>query len=240
MNETINYLKNVYNFNYNFRFNDGKELKFNIQLDKVSLGMIPKTQLGYPEWIILGHRKCPICPFDEKNVNYCPIAKNLVEVIDSFKGMNPDEDIELFINTETRNYFKKTTVKEGMSSLIGIYMVTGGCPILDKLRPMVRFHLPFADHEETKYRAITMYLMAQFLLYKQGKIPDWDLKYLFSIYKNVRIVNRSFHERLAESPLKKASIEALMKLDCFAGQVSDTIVDKDTMSNMSELFNAYM
>jgi len=49
-------------------------------------------------------------------------------------------------------------------------------PIFEKLKPMVRFHLPFASIEETKYRAISMYLLAQYFLYQQGSQPDWDLK----------------------------------------------------------------
>ena len=54
-------------------------------------------------------------------------------------------------------------------SLIGIYMVTSGCPIMDKLRPMARFHLPFASTEETIYRAISTYLLGQYFLEQKGK-----------------------------------------------------------------------
>jgi hypothetical protein len=240
MYEEVMNPKDAIVFKYRFIFKSGRETEFDIKLDRKSLSVIPKSQLGYPEWIILGHRKCPICPLDEKNVNYCPVAKNMLGVVDAFKGIRPDEPIELYIQNEMRDYHKSTTVKEGMSSLIGIYMVTSGCPVLDKLRPMVRFHLPFANEQETRYRAITMYLMAQYLLYKQNRVPDWDLKYLFSIYKSVQIVNKAFHERLADSALKNATIEALGKLDYYAGDVTSSIVDKDAINEFSGLFGAYL
>ncbi len=67
---------------------------------------------------------------------------------------------------------------------MGIYMVTSGCPVMGKLKPMVKFHLPFASGEETSYRMVTMYLLAQFFKYKNGKEPDWDLKNLVKIYDN--------------------------------------------------------
>tara|TARA_B100000686_G_scaffold86198_1_gene93073 strand:- start:90 stop:251 length:162 start_codon:yes stop_codon:yes gene_type:complete len=46
--------------------------------------------------------------------------------------------------TDERCYVEHTTMTEAVSSLLGIYMVTSGCPVMDKLRPMVRFHLPLA------------------------------------------------------------------------------------------------
>ena len=37
-------------------------------------------------------------------------------------------------------------------------MALSGCPVLEQLKPMARFHLPFASVEETIYRAASMYL----------------------------------------------------------------------------------
>ena len=40
-------------------------------------------------------------------------------------------------------------------------MATAGCPWTDRLRPMARFHLPFANEAETVYRSVSMYLLSR-------------------------------------------------------------------------------
>ena len=75
-----------------------------------------------------------------------------MDIIHSFKDSISYEEVEVFITTKARTYMKRTTLQKGLSSLLGIYMVTSGCPTMEKLKPMVRYHLPFATEEETKYR----------------------------------------------------------------------------------------
>ena len=82
------------------------------------------------------------------------------------------EEVDVRISTDERSYVKHTTMSEALSSLLGVYMVTSGCPIMDKLRPMVRFHLPMASSEETTFRAIAMYLVAQYFRARHGQDPD--------------------------------------------------------------------
>jgi hypothetical protein len=40
-------------------------------------------------------------------------------------------------------------------------VATSGCRYTAYFKPMARFHLPFANEEETAYRAISMYLLSQ-------------------------------------------------------------------------------
>jgi hypothetical protein len=123
--------------------------------------------------------------------------------------------------------------------LIGIYMVTGGCPIMEKLKPMVRFHLPFATIEETKYRAISMYLLAQYFLYQRDSQPDWDLKKLAETYENIRIVNESFCKRLRTIEGKDANLNAVVVLDIFADSVNFSI-DSRMVDDLDYLFKGYL
>jgi Domain of unknown function (DUF6901) len=64
-----------------------------------------------------------------------------------FKALNQEE-----IPFNERSYFKKTTMQKGIVSLLGILLVSSGCPVMAKLRPMVRFHLPFASMLATTFR----------------------------------------------------------------------------------------
>ena len=117
-------------------------------------------------------------------------------------------------------------------------MVASGCPIMEKLKPMVRYHLPFATLRETQYRVISMYLLAQYFKYRRGKKPDWELKDLVTVYNEVQIVNKAFFQRLAHIKIKDATLNALIKLDMFAKHIS-VLVNKDALDEMECLFKGY-
>ena len=52
-----------------------------------------------------------------------------------------------------RTVYAETTAQQAMSSVLGLIMATAGCPWTDRLRPMARFHLPFANEAETLIEA---------------------------------------------------------------------------------------
>jgi len=226
-------------YNYKFIFDNGGEKEFNIELDSVSLNIIQTGDKACPEWTKLDYFKCPNCTLDERQHESCPVAVNIVDVIDSFSNFVSSEPVEVIVTADDRKYIKKVTLQQGVSSLIGIYMVTSGCPIFEKLKPMVRFHLPFATIEETKYRAISMYLLAQYFLYQHGSQPDWDLKKLAEAYENVRVVNESFCKRLRAIEAKDANLNAIVLLDVFAEGVNFSI-DSRMVDDLDYLFEGYI
>lgn len=225
--------------NYRFKFENGKEREFIVELDEKTLDLIPAGERKYPAWAELNQSKCPNCPLDPAQNPYCNVALNMIDLIEFFSDTLSYEPVNVEIKTTERSYSKQTNVQSGLSSLIGIYMPTSGCPILEKMKPMVRFHLPFASETETKYRAMTMYLMAQYLRLKNGKQPEWDLTNLVKIYEDIRIVNRSFCQRLTANTQKDASANAVIILDCFADAVAFTITAND-LEELNNHFNAYL
>jgi len=225
-------------FNYKFKFNNNFEKEFNVELDPKTLNLIHTPKHPSPEWTKLNFFKCPNCSLDETRHLLCPIAANLVELVDFFRDMISYDKVYLYIQCDERGYFKYTTLQQGISSIVGIYMVVSGCPIMEKLKPMVRYHLPFASMWETKYRALSMYLLAQYFLYKRGKQPDWDLKYLADIYKNIQIVNKSVSQRLRNIKVQDATLNALIKLDIFAKHIS-VLINKNALDDIGTLFSAY-
>ena len=230
--------KNI-TYQYSFRFEDGREKVFEVRLDNKTMDMVPAPSSSHPPWTVLSCCQCPHCPLREKESPYCPIAVNLVELVDFFKNSISYEEIDVQIETEERQYTRQTTMQKGVSSLLGIFMVTSSCPVMDKLRPMVRFHLPFATIEETTYRAISMYLMAQFFRFRQGKEPDWELKNLVDIYKEVQMVNTSFQKRLSQIASQDANANALVILDTFASTILLSI-NEDQLDDFEVLFQAYL
>ena len=148
----------------------GEERVLDIQLDPVTLDLLQKTRDRIPEWAVLGYSKCEMCPYDEASRNCCPIALNLTDLIETFSNKASYEKVEARVIAGEREYLRRTTLQEALSSAIGIYMVTSGCPVMSILKPMVRHHLPFSSLNETMFRTISTYLMAQYFLKQKGAV----------------------------------------------------------------------
>jgi hypothetical protein len=175
---------------------------------------------------------------EETRETYCPIAVNVHDLIEGFKDCVSFDEADLFIDTESRRYMAHTTLQKGLGSLLGIYMVTSGCPIMEKLKPMVRYHLPFATEEETVYRVISMYLFAQYFLFRRGAKPDWALEDLVDIYRDVGILNRGFCNRLKNIGPEDGCVNAVIILDCFAKSVVLS-VNQEMIQEIEASFSAY-
>ncbi len=143
----------------------------------------------------------------------------MVDVIRFFSDLVSFDEADIRIETNDRTYFKHTTLQVGVSSLIGLCMATSGCPVLSILKPMARFHLPFASVEDTVYRALSTYLLGQYFRKLNGMEPDWELTKLDKVYDEIHQVNIGFSDRLKHIRIHDASLNALHILDTFANFV---------------------
>ncbi len=224
---------------YRFRWEDGREREFTVRLSNPGLSLETTPRRSLPAWTELGFNQCPNCPLKAADQPHCPVAVGLVDLVELFQDCLSTEVTEVTIQSKERQYRKTMSVMDGLSSLMGLHMAAAGCPILDKLRPMALTHLPFASLEETMYRSISMYLVAQLLLKKRGRTPDWDLKDLMRIFEEINAVNRSFVKRLQSAAPRDASINALVKLDCLAGH-SRFSIDRTYLKSLEKSFAAYL
>ena len=135
-------------------------------------------------------------------------------------------------------YFRKTTLQKGLSAIIGIYMSTSDCPVMDRLRPMTRFHLPFANSIETFFRSVSSYLTAQFLLMRQGHQPDWEMRNLQSIYKEVNLVNKGMTNRLLKATEKDANVNAVVILHSFGDGINYFI--ESGLAELEPMFRVFL
>ncbi len=223
-------------FGYSFKFASGAEQQFDIELNPTTLGVVQKHPDPKPEWAKLKFNQCENCPLGDE-IEYCPVALNLASVVETFHTYNSFEPVHVTVQTKERTYSKDTTLQKSLSSIIGVYMVTSDCPIMDKLRPMAQFHLPFASSLETFYRSVTMYLTAQFFLMRQGKQPDWDLKRLVELYKAISTVNKGMAERLRQASEKDANVNAVVILHSFGDGVPYFV--EGGLSEIEHLFTVY-
>jgi hypothetical protein len=229
----------VLTFIYRFVISKEESKDFNIVLDRLTLQQMNKNEGPYPEWAGLDFNKCANCPLDVAEHPHCPVAVSLIDTVEYFKNCISFDEVDVYLKAPNRDYMTHISMQEGLSSMIGLLMATSGCPHMEMLKPMARFHLPFAEEDETMYRVITMYLMAQYFVNRRGGAPDWELKNLAGMYDNIRTVNKHFVQRLSKIKIKDASLNALIKLDCFAISVAFTI-DQNLMEEYESLFGAFL
>lgn len=224
-------------FEYYFKFEDGSSKYIPIHLEPDSLRYIPQREVTSDSWTRLEFHQCKNCSFDAESVSNCPIALSIKELISEFRERVSHEKAEVRVVTRERTYYENTTMQRGLSSILGILMVSSGCPVMDKLRPMVRFHLPFPSIMETTFRTTSAYLLGQFFLMKRGRHADFTFSGLAEIYRNVKLVNKAMASRIRALTLKDASINALILLDLFAVDVPMSI--EDQIADLEPFFHTY-
>ena len=209
--------------NYHFLFKDGTEEYIPINLRLTDLTYVAEGEVNQPPWARLDFNKCENCPLNSVDHPYCPVAVSIADVIPKFKDRKSFETVLLRVTTPERVFEKVTPLQQGLGSLLGIFMVTTGCPHMQTLRPMVRFHLPFATVEETVYRAATAYLLGQYFRNKKDMVPDWDLTNLAAEYEEIQTVNMGITDRLRSISEEDANANAIVVLDVFAKALPSSI-----------------
>lgn len=223
-------------YQYEFHFPDKTCKQYTLRIDGQTLNMInPRHSKGLPEWTQLPYHQCPNCPLKTKNHPHCPVAVNLMDIIEDFGPVSSIEEVTTKVTSGPRSYTMEGPIQRGLSALLGLVMATNECPHLAILKPMVRFHLPFATAQETLFRSVATYLTKQFVNYKRKKSADFHLKRLAKNYDQIRIVNRALHKRIQSSHHQDANVNALVILDCFAQTVLFEFTEKD-LRGLHQLF----
>lgn len=224
---------------YEFVFADNHKEEFNLNLKTPRLLLEPLPVDENDSWVKLGFHQCKNCPLDPAEHEYCPVARNLLYIVTRFKDHVSYHNVLTRVSTGIRQIEKNTSLQSGLSSLIGLIMATSGCPVLDKFRPMVFTHLPFSDENETIFRAVSVYLLAQYLRAAEGKKADWKLKKFENMYSRIEEINRAFFKRFRVIKGKDANVNALLILEVFA-QVGELSLTDNWIKSFKPLFTAFL
>jgi hypothetical protein len=225
-------------YKYTFVFEDGSKKYIQLNLDAETLDLIQDENLEKPEWAKHNNFLCPMECLRKNASPYCSIALNINHIIRLFSDWPSFQKVKVSVETNTRTYFKETSLQVGIGSLFGIIMPTCGCPTLGKLKPLVKHHLPFANIEETEFRVFSMYLLAQYLLMKLNKKPDWGMDNLKQLYEDIQNINRNIARRIADLEKLDASINSVIVLNNFADSVTFSI--EENLEAFERLFNSWL
>ena len=205
--------RSPFQFHYYFKFEDGTITEYPIALDPDTLSLIPNEHRpSMPEWTKLSYKQCKCCVLTEETHTYCPIAVNIMELVETFKTIFSYHDCDVICKTAERTYQKKTSVMEGLSAIFGVIMATSDCPTMEFLKPMARFHLPFATIEETTVRTASMFLLGQYFKQRQNTAIVCDFKSLEKHYVQVQQVNEGLLERINSVSSEDADKNAIITL----------------------------
>ena len=197
-----------------------------LSFDDTSYRLLDGSEGAHPDWAKLDYQKCPNCPL-EADTEWCPAAVAIARFLPEFESRVSYEKAVVEVETPHRTVVSKTTFQSGMASLIGLVCATSGCPHTLFLRPMARFHLPFANEQETVYRTLSTYLLKLYIeASDHGAVPDCAMGFeqLKQSYADLSKVNEYLAERLRDAVQRDAALNAVIILDSFA-QIAPENID---------------
>jgi hypothetical protein len=206
----------TFTITYSFTLPDRQKVAFQLVFDAVTIELIDSTCAAAPSWTRLDYQQCPHCPFTLQTHSHCPVALNLVRVIDCFDRIMSFEKVVVEVVISERCMIQETSAQEGLSSLMGLLIAGSSCPLTHFFKPMARFHLPFANKDETIWRAAATFLLARYFAQESLQTSDLQLQGLVGIYNDVARLNDSLVARLRAATTKDSTVNALVHLDVFA------------------------
>jgi hypothetical protein len=146
---------------YRFDLPDGSQKSLDFSFDAIDFRLANAAPATPPSWTDLKFNQCANCPLNSAQSPHCPAALQMVSAIEPLKALASFDTVGVTVTQGERTIYAETSAQTAMSSVLGLIMATAGCPWTDRLRPMARFHLPFATEAETVYRSTSMFLLAR-------------------------------------------------------------------------------
>jgi len=224
-------------YQYLMRFEDGQKKSFLIRIDKASNNFIAATPADLPFWADIEYQQCSNCTLVTSACACCPIAINLMPLLELCSDLISFSNVDYKIITPERTMIGNTSMQRLLSSMLGLIIATSPCPHTEYLKPMARFHLPLASELETVFRTTSTFLLGQYFRRQAGLPATLELDKLTEIYDNLKIVNRALAKRLRAASSQDASINAIILLDVLSQSVTWSI--EDGLEELRHLFQRY-
>ena len=205
---------------YRFDLPNGSRKALELEFNAADFRLINEVTAEPPFWTELKFNQCGNCPLNSKQSPQCPAALHMVPAVDALKELVSFDTVGVTVVQAERTIHAETSAQHAMSSVLGLIMATAGCPWTDHLRPMARFHLPFASEAETVYRSVSMYLLARHFSAaaatpSSGAATPGGFADLQTLYENLHVVNRDMSRRLGAATKTDPARNAMALLDSY-------------------------
>lgn len=140
----------------------------------------------------------------------------------------------MIVKIGNRDIYCETSVQNGLKSLMGLLIATSECPHTDFFKPMARFHLPFADTQETLWRSASYFLLQEYLKRLNSNDKSLSLEPLKEKYRDIEILNTFMAARLSGASQKDSAVNAIISLDIFAKRIGPDLEKR--LASILELY----
>lgn len=227
---------------YRFDLPDGSQNTLDFSFDAASFRLMNPPPADPPFWTELKFNRCANCPLSEADHPHCPAALQMAAALEPLKALVSFDTVGVTVQQAERTVYAETSAQQAMSSVLGLIMATAGCPWTDRLRPMARFHLPFANEAETVYRSVSMYLLSRELRAAPGAAASdaggrARFAALETLYQNLHLVNRDMSRRLGAATNTDPARNAIALLDSFTTLLPAAL--ERSLDELEPLFDAW-
>ncbi|HMK86704.1 MAG TPA: hypothetical protein VK437_12165 [Steroidobacteraceae bacterium] len=219
---------------YRFDLPDGSKKTLDFTFNAADFRLANAPPPAPPFWTELGFNQCSNCPLNVRDHPHCPAALHMASALDALKALVSFDTVGVTVLQPERTVYAETSAQQAMSSVLGLIMATAGCPWTDRLRPMARFHLPFASETETLYRSVSMYLLSR-ELGPAGEGPAFAA--LEELYANLHRVNRDMARRLGAATSTDPARNAIALLDSYTTLLPEALAR--SLDELRPLFDAW-
>jgi len=245
---------------YRFDLPDGSQKTLDFLFDAATFRLSNPPPADPPFWTELKFNQCANCPLSTERHAHCPAALQMAAALEPLNALVSFDTVGVTVVQPERTVHVETSAQQAMSSVLGLIMATAGCPWTDRLRPMARFHLPFANEAETLYRSVSMFLLSVELA-ARGPAPavadalavaeapaaaadaartapaPRTFAALEDLYKNLHLVNRDMSRRLGAATNTDPARNAIALLDTYT-TLLPAALDR-SLDELRPLFDAW-
>jgi len=219
---------------YRFDLPDGTQKFVDFSFDAVDFRLANAAPAAAPFWTELKFNQCANCPLNAEEHPHCPAALQMAAAIEPLEALASFDTVGVTVTQAERTVHAETSAQQALSSVLGLIMATSGCPWTDRLRPMARFHLPFASEAETVYRSVCMFLLARELV---GAGESSGFAELKDLYENLHVVNRDMSRRLGAATRTDPARNAMALLDSYTTLLPAAL--ESSLQELEPLFDAW-
>lgn len=215
---------------------DGARHVLDFEIDSTTMELHRPVVAKPPEWTDLDRHRCPHCPLTAEQTPQCPVALNLVTVMETLGALWSCDTLHLEARVGERTVAAETSAQRAASSIMGLVIATSGCPHTHFLKPMARFHQPLIDTEETMFRVLATYALAELALEAKGE--PFELQHLTALFQRLEVVNLHMIKRLRMAHKTDVGLNAVIILDTYAKHLPLNLDDK--FAELRRLFGPFL
>lgn len=223
---------------YRIKLGEKRVENFQFQLDGKTFDLITGEIPDLPKWTELSFRQCPHCPLNPIEHSHCPMAVQLLDIVERFTDADAVDVVELEVVTGERRVIQTLALQNAIASMLDLVVPACRCPKTAFMKPLARFHLPSASEEETVFRVTGMYLLSQYFLSQTSGDSAIEFDGLTRIYEDLHLVNTAITSRLQGVTHSDSLKNAIALVERYSVLVPALL--EDQLKEMRGFFQAYL